>query len=213
MKVLAIETSTDACSVAVSLDGTIIEDHRVLPRGHHKELLPMIEALLTRARIAARALEGIVLSAGPGSFTGLRIGGSVAQALAFAANCPLVALSSLRVLAVGETAKPEESIVATQPARPGEVYVGVYRKRDGIPIGIIPDGVVPLVQAEHALAEVGSAVVVGKSAAQLVAACGKPWRRAEEELPRAGSALVLGIPLIEAGEGSDPDRLELNYVS
>jgi tRNA threonylcarbamoyladenosine biosynthesis protein TsaB len=213
MKLLAIETSTDACSVAVSVDGSISEDHRVLPRGHHKALLPMIEGLLARAHLPARALQGIVLSAGPGSFTGLRIGAGVAQALAFAADCPLLALSSLRVLAAGAKPHAEESIVATQAARPGEVYVGIYLMRDGLPVESVSDRVVPLAQAARVLADVRDAVIVGRSATELAAACSKSWRDAGEALPRASSALALGSPLIEAGEGSDPARLELNYVS
>jgi tRNA threonylcarbamoyladenosine biosynthesis protein TsaB len=217
--VLAIETSSDACSVAFrAVDGRVSEDHRELPRGHHHALLPMIDALLARHETTPRSLVAIVLGAGPGSFTGLRIGASVAQALALAASCPIVAVSSLLVLAAGtddRVAASAETVITAQPARPGELYVGVYRRTSSWGIEL-PDRVTPVARLHETLLPfaVVPAIVAGRGADTVLDAMGTSvWRRSASALPRAAVALEVGLPLLESGGGTDAAHLELNYVS
>ena len=103
--ILALDTSSDACSIALlKSDGTSdiqIEESTVLtPREHTQRLLPMIEALLSEQQVPLSALDAIAYGRGPGSFTGLRIGLSVAQGLAYGASLPLLAISSLQTMAL-----------------------------------------------------------------------------------------------------------------
>ena len=91
--ILALDTSTDACSVALSCNGEIKEDFRIIPRQHTQQLLPMIEAILADAGIAISALDAIAFGRGPGSFAGIRIATGVAQGLAYGADLPVLPIS------------------------------------------------------------------------------------------------------------------------
>lgn len=135
MKLLAIDTSTHACSVALGLDGEITEDHRIAPREHTRLLLPMISALLRKASVSLADLDAIVLGNGPGSFIGMRIGASVAQGLCHGAGLQLIPVSSLAAVAAEAIVEHGASdVVVAQDARMHEVYVGVYRiGADGLP--------------------------------------------------------------------------------
>ena len=124
MKLLAFDTATEACTVALWLDGRVLE--RSEPRSQHSEcLLPMIDALLAEAGLGVKQLDAIAFGRGPGSFTGLRIGAGVAQGLAFAAGLPVVPVSSLATLAQGVDA---DRVLAAFDARMQQVYWGVYRR-------------------------------------------------------------------------------------
>ena len=98
---LAIDTSTDACSIALWLDGQVIQRHLVLPRQHVRLALPMLQELLTEADLSLSQLDGLVLGSGPGSFTGIRIAAGLVQGLAFGLNIPVVCISTLRTIAQG----------------------------------------------------------------------------------------------------------------
>ena len=128
MKILALETSTDLCSAALWLDGKVDAREAVAGQRHSELLLPMIDALLTQHRLAARELDGIAFGAGPGSFTGLRIACGVAQGLAFGAGLPVAGVSTLLALAAASRA---ERAVCCLDARMGEVYHAAYEKRGG----------------------------------------------------------------------------------
>jgi len=126
LKILALETSTDACSVAVWADGNVVE--RFETGNQHSELiLPMVQAVLVEAGVALTQLNAIAFGRGPGSFTGLRIGAGVAQGLAFGANLPVVPISSLAALAQGVDAP---RVLAAIDARMGQVYFGAHAKND-----------------------------------------------------------------------------------
>jgi tRNA threonylcarbamoyladenosine biosynthesis protein TsaB len=124
MKLLAFDTATEACTAAVWLDGRVLE--RFERRSQHSEhLLAMVDALLAEAGLRVGQLDAIAFGRGPGSFTGLRIGAGVAQGLAFAANLPVVPVSSLAALAQGIEA---DRVLAAFDARMRQVYWGVYRR-------------------------------------------------------------------------------------
>ncbi len=127
MNILAIETATDACSCALEHSGTIATRHAVEPRRHTDLLLPMVDSLLAQAGIGLDALDAIAFGRGPGSFTGLRIACSVAQGLGFGANCPLIAVSTLQVIATGmHRTRGDLRVLVALDARMGEVYWGGY---------------------------------------------------------------------------------------
>ena len=132
MKLLAIDTVTEACSVGLMIDNEISESFEVVPRGHTQRVLPMVDDLLSKAGLTVQQLDGLVLDRGPGSFTGLRIGTSVIQGLGFAANLPVVPVSSLAALAqAGLQEYDLTNVLSVMDARMGEVYWGFYSLTDG----------------------------------------------------------------------------------
>jgi len=135
MKVLALDTATDACGVALWLDGRSIARERVMPRGHAELVLPMVESVLAESGLALGALDGIAFGRGPGSFTGVRIATSVAQGLAYGAGLPVAGVSDLAALARGAwRAHGWTQVLAALDARMGELYAGAFRvDADGRP--------------------------------------------------------------------------------
>jgi tRNA threonylcarbamoyladenosine biosynthesis protein TsaB len=133
LNVLALDTSTQACTVALQTKSGISEIFKVIPRRHNQELLPMIEEVLDAASIPLRRLDCIAFGCGPGSFTGLRITVGVVQGLAFGANLPVVPVSTLACLAQGRFRMTGEvrCLVAMQ-ARQEEVYWGSYTLQKGL---------------------------------------------------------------------------------
>lgn len=128
MNILAIDTSTQACSAAIYNGQDFYEQFDILPRQHAKSILPMIESVLTASGLTRNDIELLAFAHGPGSFTGLRIAASAIQGLAFALDKPVVGISTLRALA--QTAfrehKVEKALTAVD-ARMGEIYWGVYQ--------------------------------------------------------------------------------------
>lgn len=133
MKLLAIDAATEACSVALSVDGEIRQRHVVSPRGHAQRLLGMVDALLAEAGLSLKSLDAIAFDRGPGSFTGVRVGTSVTQGLAFGADLPVVPVSSLAILAQGAWQQTGQTrVLSVIDARMGEVYWGDYAQQQGI---------------------------------------------------------------------------------
>jgi tRNA threonylcarbamoyladenosine biosynthesis protein TsaB len=127
MKILAIETASESCSVALSLDGVLRERSSLAPRGHAERLLPWVQELLAEAGIALQDLDAVAFSRGPGSFTSLRIGIGVAQGLAWGAGLPVVPVSSLRSAAQAAVAHGVQAAMVALDARMDEVFSGLYR--------------------------------------------------------------------------------------
>ncbi|AYC32024.1 tRNA (adenosine(37)-N6)-threonylcarbamoyltransferase complex dimerization subunit type 1 TsaB [Pseudomonas cavernae] len=129
---LALDTATEACSVALLHDGKVLSHYEVIPRLHAQRLLPMIKELLAQAGIGLSALDAIAFGRGPGAFTGVRIAIGVVQGLAFALDRPVLPVSNLAVLA--QRALREhgaQQVAAAIDARMDEVYWGCYRAEQG----------------------------------------------------------------------------------
>jgi len=134
-KILALDTSTDACSVALYLDGEVQEDFRIIPRQHTKQLLPMVSDMLDQAGLKVRDLDAIAFGRGPGSFAGIRIATGVAQGLAFAAELPVIPVSTLAAIALVAAEKHQvERVVSTLDARMNELYSAAYSIENGLPV-------------------------------------------------------------------------------
>ena len=97
MKILSLDTATEACAVAVVVDDEVVE-RTVMGRQHAERILELIQEVLAEAQLSPSQLDGIAFGRGPGMFTGLRIGAGVTQGIAFAADIPVVPVSTLRVL-------------------------------------------------------------------------------------------------------------------
>lgn len=126
MKILALETSTEYCSIALWQDGVLNEKSVLVGQKHSEIMMAMLDELLQQAGVKLTQLDGIAYGAGPGSFTGVRIACGVTQGLALGANLPVIGISTLQ--AVAQSAGRDKVIVALD-ARMAEVYFAVYEKR------------------------------------------------------------------------------------
>ena len=133
MNILALDTSTEYLSLCLSLAGEVYAHDSHAGQSHSREILPALRALLDKAGVEIQDLDGIAFGAGPGSFTGLRIGCGVAQGLAFGAGLPVIGISTLMALAQNTQGKytksantETERVIACLDARMGEVYHAAY---------------------------------------------------------------------------------------
>jgi len=122
MKILAFDTATEACSVALRHDDDVIV-RQVMERQHAESILSMIDKVMAEAQLRPSQLDAIAFGRGPGMFTGLRIGAGVAQGISYAADIPVVAVSSLAALAQGLSS---DRVLALFDARMSQVYSGYY---------------------------------------------------------------------------------------
>lgn len=123
MRLLAIDTSAEACSAALYLDGEIAERFAIQPQRQSELILPMMDELLAAAGLAVADLDALAFGRGPGSFTGVRIATGVAQGAAFAADIPVVPVSTLAALAQGHLRETGHAwVLAAFDARMNEVY-------------------------------------------------------------------------------------------
>jgi tRNA threonylcarbamoyladenosine biosynthesis protein TsaB len=129
MRILALETSTEYCSVALWQDGAVAERCELVGQKHSEVLMEMLDALLREADVKLMQLDGIAFGMGPGSFTGVRIACGVTQGLALGANLPVIGVCTLQALAEG-SGKPR--VIAALDARMGEIYHAAYEKHDDV---------------------------------------------------------------------------------
>lgn len=134
MRILAIDTATEACSVALWNDGTTFAHFELCPREHTQRILPLVRAALADADVKLTDLDALAFGRGPGSFTGVRIGIGIAQGLALGAELPMIGVSTLATMAQGAWLKTGATrVLAAIDARMGEVYWAEYqRDADGV---------------------------------------------------------------------------------
>ncbi|MBD9536328.1 tRNA (adenosine(37)-N6)-threonylcarbamoyltransferase complex dimerization subunit type 1 TsaB [Stenotrophomonas sp. STM01] len=216
MKLLAFETATEACSVAVHVDGQVLERFEVAPRRHAELSLPWAEQLLAEAGVARSQLDGIALSRGPGAFTGVRLAIAIAQGIALALDRPLLPVSTLQTLALRAPADAPR-VLASIDARMGEIYAARYlRDAEG---GLLLDGQEVLVAPEaYELpddASAWSAVGTGLGALEGVLAARLAGRLPTQDpaaLPHAADVLKIAVPMLARGEGIAPERVQPAYL-
>lgn len=128
MKILAIETSTDACSAALAIGDEVHEVYRLAPREHTRLILDMMDEVLAHGGLSLAQVDALAFGRGPGAFTGVRVAVSVAQGAAFGADLPVIPVSSLAALAHYAYRECGSShVVVATDARLAEVYTGCYR--------------------------------------------------------------------------------------
>ena len=125
LNILALETSTEYCSVALWQDGAVDGSEARVVQSHSERLLAMVDALLARHGMNFAALDAIAFGEGPGSFTGLRIACGVTQGLAFAANLPVIGVGTLLAMAHATRA---ERVICCVDARMQEIYHAAYER-------------------------------------------------------------------------------------
>ena len=129
MRILAIDTATEACSVALSDNGSTHAHFELCPREHTQRILPMVQDMLTAGDLSLEQLDVLAFGRGPGSFTGVRIGIGIAQGLALGADLPLTGVSTLATMAQGAWRKTGATrVLAAIDARMGEVYWAEYQR-------------------------------------------------------------------------------------
>lgn len=215
---LAIETATDVCSTALLDEGAVVAVAEVLrARSHAGTLAVLIEGLLAREGIRARDLDVVAVSAGPGSYTGLRIGVSTAKGLCFASGAALVGVPSLEALAASVADVPAQGdlILTAVPSRRREVYAAAFRRE------------------QHALAPVAEAAaltvdriagwlprtprpcwIVGEAGPEIADLVGPNHRLLDPSLHRASAVTVarLGWRRWQAGTAEDLAAFEPLYL-
>jgi len=212
MRVLAIETATPAQSVALLEDDRLMAEASYDAKGSRGGLLlPTVDRVLRKAGMAAKDLDAVAVSIGPGSFTGLRVGLATAKGLALGIGAAVVGVSTLEALAAGYEPAAEITICTLLDAYRGEVYVAVFTRRAGRLERLRADAVLAPGAVKEALADVEQPVhLIGNGAAryrkQLEAALGKRVRVTESGLGAVPSAAVVArLGRKRLADGTRPD--------
>ena len=179
MKLLALESSATACSVALCEDERLIaQTFQNSGLTHSRTLMPMAESLLAQCGQTLADVDVVAVAAGPGSFTGLRIGVSTAKGLAWAGNKPCAPCSTLESMA-WQMAHMDGIIIAAMDARRNQVYNAVFRAVDGRLERLSPDRAIGLEELEWELTGLEGAKVLVGDGAQL---CYDAWQARMPEL-------------------------------
>jgi tRNA threonylcarbamoyladenosine biosynthesis protein TsaB len=220
MRVLALDTSTEACTVALATGADVIAESVEIGRGHAQEILRMVDRVLALADATLSSLSGIASGIGPGSFTGVRVGVAVAQGLAFGAGLPVVPVTTLEALALQAIGRGAERVLACLDARMGEVYWACFAAQEPpalvaplMPLRVEAASGVRLPEAPAAGSGrwrgIGRGFAAHPELSRLDLVLDAADARA---LPHARDMARLGAARLEAGQGIDPALLEPLYV-
>lgn len=218
MKLLALDTATEACSAAVFLDGAIHAHFEIVGRDHTQRLIPIVAKVLAEAGLRYSQLDGLVCGVGPGSFAGVRIGVAFAKGVALAQSLPVVGISSLALLAQGALRGPgPASVLAAIDARMGEVYFQAFERDTtglaqplGLPAVCAPAAVpVPPHRASWQASGTGWGVYEAVLRTQVAGAISQIDGSA---LPRAADAFALALPIFKCGAAPVADALQPIYL-
>ena len=214
MKVLAVETSTDACSAALFIDGIVTERFELTPKEHTRLILPMIDNLMSEAGLRPQQLDALAFSCGPGSFTGVRIATGVIQGIALGADLPVVPVSTLAAIAMDffdsySLEQRAQDNYASNPvaytamdARMGEIFWGVYQQDEAGLVNLLgKEAVTPALAIEFPeLIGVGVGSGWGVYKDELLSRLnGFVDRYEAHHLPRASAIVRLGVRDFERG--------------
>ncbi|MGY0215821.1 tRNA (adenosine(37)-N6)-threonylcarbamoyltransferase complex dimerization subunit type 1 TsaB [Endozoicomonadaceae bacterium StTr2] len=206
--ILALDTATEACSVALYLKGELHEQFELAPRRHNQRILPMVESILAEAGVSLNQLDGIAFGRGPGAFTGVRIATGIAQGLAFASELPVVPVSNLAALALqARRDQGIEQIMTAVDARKDEVYWCCYgfegeKLQELLPERVCAPEDVTLPEGFDASAATG--IGTGWIFADRLPC--KPQQIIENALPRAGDMAMLAVDAWNKGVRLAPEN-------
>jgi tRNA threonylcarbamoyladenosine biosynthesis protein TsaB len=213
MKVLAIDTSTELCSVALLAGDRMELRSEITERSHAELVLPMVDELLAACGVTLADLDGIAYGRGPGAFTGLRIAAGVTQGLAFGAGKPVAPVSSLAAVAEQAELRPGERVLVCNDARMGEVYWGIYERSPSGLVVVGPEAVSP---PDRVPLDTGARQAAGNALARHPALAerllGAGFKLCKEIWPRADSVARLGSRILATGGGLPPHQALPVYV-
>ncbi|GKM83031.1 tRNA (adenosine(37)-N6)-threonylcarbamoyltransferase complex dimerization subunit type 1 TsaB [Klebsiella variicola] len=218
MRILAIDTATEACSAALWNDGTLSAHFEICPREHTQRILPLVQEVLTESGATLTELDALAFGRGPGSFTGVRIGIGIAQGLALGAELPMIGVSTLATMAQGAWRKTGATrVLAAIDARMGEVYWAEYqRDKQGVWHGEETEAVLkPEAVAERLAQLSGEWATVGtgwQAWPDLAKASGLTLSSGEIELPAAEDMLPLACYLLAVGKTVAVEKAEPVYL-
>jgi len=204
MRLLALDTSTEACSAALLIDGATTLRFEITERSHAELILPMVDSLLLEAGLDLRDLDGLAFGRGPGGFTGLRIATGVVQGLAFGANLPVAPVSSLAAVAEQVPVKEGEVVLVCNDARMGEVYWAAFRSNgSGVVEAVTGESASPPDRVSLGIAELrhaaGNGIARHPVLRQRLAETGLQMH--DGLYPRADAIARLGALELAAGRG------------
>lgn len=217
--ILAIESATNACSVALQHGDSVVERYQVGTNLHSQVLLQMVAEVVSEAGISINDLAAVAVGQGPGSFTGLRIGIGVAQGLAYGANCKMLGVSSLAALAwqainLGQVVPDGSGLLAGIDARMNEIYCAEYMSVNGLPE---LKGSLAVLPPEQVVSDEQEITLVGNAWAAY-------WPRLNDVLtqhalirkdvvyPHASAILALGHTEFNNGLLIDPREFRPDYI-
>lgn len=232
MKLLAVETATEACSAALIIDGAVVERYQRTQRDHTRLILPMIDNLMAESGLKPHDLDALAFGRGPGSFTGVRIATGVVHGIALGADLPVVPVSTLAAIAQdffdregsevqGSGCKAQGSLISVDvafvamDARMGEIYWGVYqRDKLGYAELLGNESVIPAENVEFPeLQGVGLGTGWGVYQQQLMQRLENKVHYFEsDQLPRAGAIARLGAYGFEQGLAVDVEQAMPVYL-
>jgi tRNA threonylcarbamoyladenosine biosynthesis protein TsaB len=213
MKILAIDTATEACSVALRLGNQHLSLIEVCPQQHAQKILLMTDQLLAEAGVSLQQLDGLAFGQGPGSFTGVRIATSIVQGFALATSLPVVGVSTLAAMAQAVmTHEVADEVAVAIDARMNEVYFARYKAHESMPV---------MVGEESVVAPSDVAQLLG-GAPRFYAGTG--WsaydvlvrlvnhQAPREQYPSAEHMLMMAEQGLLAGKGKAASEIEPSYV-
>ncbi len=206
MRLLAVETATEACSAALLVDDELTERFEIAPRQHTRLILPMVDQLLADADLKLADLDALAFGRGPGAFTGVRIATGLIQGLAFSADLPVAPISTLAAMAHGQyKCGGQRHIVTAIDARMGEIYWAGYQfdERGAIAIAIAEQVVA---STDAPIPESGAWFGVGCGWTSDGAILNRRWGDRlvgidADRRPHAADIALLAVPVIERGGG------------
>jgi len=208
MRLLAIDTVTEACSVALWLDGEIATHEEVVVQKHTERVLPMVQQLLAETETTLSQLDAIVFDRGPGSFTGLRIGAGVTQGLALGSDRPVIPVSSLATLAQGAwRLDRQQQVMACIDARQAEVYWAGFHLEQAVMIANTGEciGAANTIRLAAAQAWFGVGTGFGRYPDELAALPGVTWLGVQSQrYPLAQDMFALALPAWQRQEWVKP---------
>lgn len=217
--ILAIDTSTDACSVALYRDGEYSEIHEIIPRQHSQRIFSMLRELLPTGNLRDQGIGAITYACGPGSFTGLRIAASAVQGLAYANELPALPVSTLACQAQTALreglAATENRVLSMLDARINEVYWALYDFHEGLAVAVegphvcVPQDVL-FAQTEAPLVGIGGGFSYMMSLPASLQ--GALTATSIDLLPRARDLIPLALADFERGQWQKPAEVMPVYV-
>lgn len=217
MKILALDTATEACSAALLIDGEVTERYRLAPREHNRIILPMIQELLADSDCSLSMIDAIGFGCGPGSFTGIRIATGVVQGLALGLDIPVAPISTLAALAFEAMNECDvDQVHASIDARMAQVYWGTYQRGVGDTVSLVgleqvicPDQVI----VETSLNDVGIGSGWMTYSSVLLDRLGRhDLRILEDRFPRAAFISRLAASAFASGVALPPEDVEPVYL-